>query len=314
MGTGRSNTRVIAGSASPAFPAPAWRGGVALSAAILLSACEPGVLNPAGLVSGAAHIILLDSVGIMLAIVVPVILATLAFAWWFRAGNARARYQPDWAYSGQLELLVWSVPALVVIFLAGIAWIGSHELDPPRALAAAPGVKPLRVEVVSLDWKWLFIYPDQGIATVNRLVIPAGRPVSFALTSATVMNSFFVPQLGSQIYTMAGMTTKLNLQADHPGTYRGRSVNYSGKGFPGMTFAVDAVPPVGFDAWVARTKTAGPVLDGHGYMMLLKESENVAPYSYRAAAPGLFDAIVKDSGVKDSGTRTTRVAVDGRSK
>lgn len=276
---------------------------------LLLCACEPGVLDPAGPVADKAHLILLDSLGVMLAIVVPTILATLAFAWWFRAGNARARYKPEWSYSGQLELLVWSVPALVVIFLAGIAWIGSHELDPPRALAAPPGVRPLRVEVVSLDWKWLFIYPDQGVASVNRLVVPAGRPVSFRLTSASVMNSFFVPRLGSQIYAMAGMETKLNLQADRPGTYRGRSVNYSGKGFPGMTFVVNAVPAAGFDGWIARTKQAGPVLDGAAYTMLLRESDHVVPYGYRAVAPGLFDAIVKDSG-----TRTARVAVEGRAK
>ena len=281
----------------------------AAAATGLLCGCEPGVLNPAGPVSDKAHLILLDSLGIMLAIVVPTILATLAFAWWFRAGNARAQYLPDWSYSGQLELLVWSVPALVVIFLAGMTWIGSHDLDPPRPLAAAPGVAPLRVEVVSLDWKWLFIYPELGIASVNRLAMPVGRPVSFQLTSASVMNSFFVPQLGSQIYTMAGMATKLNLQADRPGVYRGRSVNYSGKGFPGMTFKVDAVPAAAFDAWVAHTRAGGPVLDGRGYMALLRESDHVAPYGYRAVAPGLFDAIVKDSG-----TRVARAAVDGRGK
>lgn len=282
---------------------------LATSTALLLSGCEPGVLNPAGPVSHGARLILLDSLGIMLGIVVPTIVATLAFAWWFRAGNTRAQYKPDWSYSGQLEVLVWSVPALVVVFLGGIAWIGSHTLDPPRALATAPGVTPLRVEVVSLDWKWLFIYPDQGVASVNRLVVPAGRPVSFRLTSATVMNSFFVPRLGSQIYAMAGMTTRLNLQADRPGAYRGLSAHYSGKGFPGMTFTVNAVPAAAFGGWVARTKRAGPVLDGQGYTALLRDSENVAPYGYRAVAPGLFDAIVQDSG-----TRTAHVAVDGRAR
>lgn len=290
-------------------PGQAQRRFAALAAPVMLSGCEPGVLNPAGPVSHGARLILLDSLGIMLAIVVPTIVATLAFAWWFRAGNARAQYKPDWSYSGQLELLVWSVPTLVVIFLGGIAWIGSHTLDPPRPLAAAPGVTPLRVEVVSLDWKWLFIYPDLGVASVNRLVVPAGRPIAFRLTSASVMNSFFVPRLGSQIYAMAGMATRLNLQADKPGVYRGRSVNYSGKGFPGMTFTVNAVPAAGFDAWVGRTKGNGPVLDARGYTALLKDSENVAPYGYRAVASGLFDAIVKDSG-----TRTARVAVDGRAK
>ncbi|MDQ2878563.1 MAG: ubiquinol oxidase subunit II [Pseudomonadota bacterium] len=275
---------------------------------MLLGGCEPGVLDPAGPVAGADRTILLDSLAIMLAIVVPTIVATLGFAWWFRAGNTKARHRPDWAYSGRVELLVWSVPALVVIFLAGMAWISSHALDPRTPLPQSPGKPPpLRVEVVSLDWKWLFIYPDQGVASVNHLVVPVGRPVSFRLTSATVMNSFFVPRLGSQIYTMAGMTTALNLQADKPGAYRGLSANYSGKGFPGMAFTVDAVPRARFDGWVAAVRGAGPLLDGQGYIALLKDSENVAPYTYRAVAPGLFDAVVRDAGA-----HTAKNAVDGR--
>ena len=266
--------------------------------ALSLAGCEPGVLSPAGPVGAGDRTILLNSLAIMLAIVLPVIVLTLVFAWWFRAGNARAKYRPDWTYSGRLELLVWSVPALVVIFLAGIAWIGSHQLHPPRPLASK--VRPLTVEVVSLDWKWLFVYPEQGVASVNRLVIPAGRPVRFRITSATVMNSFFVPRLGSQIYAMAGMTTELNLQADLPGRYRGISAHYSGRGFPGMTFAADAVPAAGFAQWVARAKADGPVLDGRGYLALLPESENVKPYTYRAVAPGMFDAIVRHSGTQSA--------------
>jgi cytochrome o ubiquinol oxidase subunit 2 len=281
---------------------------VRLSAVVLLAmplaACEPGVLDPAGEVAAKHKLILFDSLAIMLAIVVPTILATLAFAWWYRAGNTRAARRPDFAYSGRLELLVWSVPALVIIFLGGIAWIGSHELDPYRPLA---GARPIRVEVVSLDWKWLFIYPDEGVASVNRLVVPVGRPIAFRLTSATVMNSFFVPRLGSQIYAMAGMTTALHLKADEPGRYRGLSANYSGKGFPGMTFTVDAVPDAGFGKWVAAAKRSGPILDRAGYVALLRPSERVAPFTYRAVAPGAFEAIVRDSG-----TQSARTARDGR--
>ena len=272
---------------------------------LLLGACSPGVLDPAGPVAAGDRIVLLNALTIMLGIVVPTILATLVFAWWFRAGNSKATYRPSWAYSGRLELLVWSIPALVVIFLGGIAWIGSHDLDPSRPLASK--VAPLRVDVVALDWKWLFIYPDQGIASINRVVAPVGTPIAFHITSATVMNSLFVPQLGGQIYAMAGMETKLHLQADRPGSYRGISAHYSGKGFPGMVFRVDAVSPQQFAGWVGQAKAAGPVLDRAGYLALLKESQNVPPSTYRAVLPGLFDAVVRDSG-----TVSAKSAKDGR--
>ena len=276
----------------------------AIASALPVAGCAPGVLDPAGPVASGERLILLDSLGIMLMLVVPVVLATFSIAWWFRAGNARATHRPDWAFSGRLELLVWSVPTLIVVFVAGLAWVGSHHLDPGRPLDAS---EPLRVQVVALDWKWLFIYPDQGVASVNRLVAPAGRPIAFRLTSTSVMNSFFVPRLGSQIYAMAGMETRLNLRADKPGSYRGLSANYSGKGFPGMAFTLDAVPTPTFDAWAAQARRNGPVLDGQGYAALLRDSENVAPYTYRAVAPSLFDAIVRQSG-----TPHARFAIDGR--
>ena len=182
----------------------------------------------------------------MLAIVIPTILATLAFAFWFRASNTRARYLPDFDYSGRLEMIVWSIPAMTVLLVGGVAWVGAHDLDPRKPIASA--VKPLTVQVVSLDWKWLFIYPDQGIASVNHLIVPAGTPISFELTSSGVMNSFFVPQLGSQIYTMAGMTTHLHLQADKPGIYPGSRRSSAATVLPTCTFMVDAVPPEQFCA------------------------------------------------------------------
>ena len=161
--------------------------------------------------------ILINSTAIMLAIIIPTMIATIAFAFWFRRGNAKATYRPDWEYSGAIEMVVWAIPALTVMLLGGIAWIGSHDLEPSKPLESkAP---PFKVDVVSLDWKWLFIYPDQGIATVNQLVVPAGTPVSFRLTSATVWNTFFVPQMGSMIYTMPRMVTRLNLQADRQGVF-----------------------------------------------------------------------------------------------
>ena len=179
---------------------------------------------------------------------------------------------------------------MTVILVGGVASVGSYDLDPPKPIASA--VKPLRVQVVSLDWKWLFIYPEQGIATVNQLTVPVGTPISFELTSSGVMNSFFVPQLGSQIYTMAGMVTRLHLQADHPGTYRGMSANYSGAGFSDMYFNVDAVPAEKFAQWVAATRTAGPLLDAQSYAALAKPSQAVAPFTYRAVAPDLFNGIL----------------------
>ena len=174
--------------------------------------------------------------------------------------------------------------------VGGVAWVGAHDLDPRRTIAST--TSPINVQVVSLDWKWLFIYPDEGIATVNQLTIPIGTPVNFALTSSGVMNSFFVPQLGSQIYTMAGMVTRVHLQADDPGTYRGLSAQFSGGGFADMRFNVDAVPADDFARWVDAARNAGPVLDGPTYSDLVKPSSAVAPFTYRAVAPDLFDGIV----------------------
>lgn len=226
----------------------------------------------------------------MLAIVVPVIIATLGFAWWFRASNTRAAYWPDWAFSGTLELIVWAIPALVITFLGGIAWFGSHALDPYKALDAK--TKPIEVEVVSLDWKWLFLYPDEGVASLNQLVLPVGAPVHFKLTSSGVMNSFFVPQLGSQIYTMAGMTSQLNLQADQPGTYLGLSAQFSGDGFADMHFEVRALPADAYAQWLAGAKASGPALDNAAYAELAKQSAGLKPVTYRSIDPMLFDAIV----------------------
>jgi cytochrome o ubiquinol oxidase subunit II len=252
-----------------------------------------GVLDPKGPIAAAEWQILLDSLGIMLAIVIPTIVATLGAAYWFRSSNKRARYLPDFAYSGRLEVLVWSIPAMTVLLVGGVAWVGSHELDPRKTIASA--ANPIRVQVVSLDWKWLFIYPDQGIATVNQLTIPVGSPVSFELTSSGVMNSFFAPQLGSQIYTMAGMATHLQLQADHVGTYRGLSAQYSGAGFADMRFTVEAVPAESFAQWVDATRSAGPLLDAQAYADLAKPSAAVAPFSYRAVSPDLFNGILRSA-------------------
>lgn len=269
---------------------------------LALSACGAPVLTPAGPVSRGERQILFDSLAIMLTIVVPTILATLAFAWWFRASNPRARRLPDWAYSGKLELMIWSAPLLTILFLGGLTWISSHDLDPAKPLPTRE--KPLDVQVVSLDWKWLFVLPEQGVAAVNTLTVPAGRPVRFHLTSASVMNAFFVPQLGSMIYTMNGMTSQLQLQADRPGDYWGRSAHFSGDGFPGMQFVVHAAPTQAFDAWVAQTRAAGPVLDGPAYAALARQSADVKPFTYRAVQPGLYNAVVAQRIAPAPGPRT----------
>ncbi len=255
-----------------------------------LGGCSQGILDPQGPIAAAEQLLLLNSTAIMLVVVVPVIAATLAFAWWYRASNPRANRQSAGEYEGRIEFVIWSIPALIVILLSGVIWIGSHQLDPRTPIAA--NAKPLRVDVVALDWKWLFIYPDQGIAAVNELVIPAGTPVAFRLTSATVMNSFFIPQLGSQIYTMGGMTTHLHLLADAPGEYPGFSAMYSGAGFSEMRFVAKAVPAADFDAWVKATRGAGPALDADAYSALAKPSKAVAPATYRSVEPDLFEHII----------------------
>jgi cytochrome o ubiquinol oxidase subunit 2 len=273
-------------------------------APILLTACHAAVLDPQGIVGIAEKTLMIDSLAIMLAIVIPTIAATFAFAWWYRASNTRAKYLPEFAYSGQLELLVWSIPVLVIVLLGGVIWIGSHDLDPAQPLASkAP---PLEVQVVSLDWKWLFIYPRQGVASVNQLVVPAGVPIHFSLTSASVMNAFFIPQLGSMIYTMNGMTTQLNLQADAPGTFHGLSSHFSGDGFPGMYFDVHAVPPDQFAAWIDTTRASGPTLDATSYADLSRQSLDVTPFTYRAAAPDLFRQIATQMLPPGPGPQTGR--------
>jgi cytochrome o ubiquinol oxidase subunit 2 len=260
-----------------------------MSAAVLMASCNEGVLDPRGPVGKAERVILYDSTAIMLAVVIPVIVLTLIFAWWFRARNKRARYRPDWEYSGRIEMIIWSIPALIILFLGGIAWTGSHDLDPPLPLAESTA--PLDIEVVSLDWQWLFIYPHEGIASLNRLVVPAGVPLRFRLTSTTVMNSFFVPQLGSQIYTMPNMVTQLNLKADQPGTYEGLSAQFSGDGFSDMRFDLVSTEAEAFKDWVNTTKTQGGVLDARTFEALSRPAKASGVQTYAQVSEGLFDKI-----------------------
>jgi cytochrome o ubiquinol oxidase subunit 2 len=255
----------------------------------LLTSCREGVLDPQGPVGASERVMLFDATAVMLAVIIPVIVATLVCAWWFRAGNHKATYLPDWQYSGRIEIIVWSIPVLIILFLGGIAWVGAHDLDPAKRLDSNSA--PLEIQVVSLDWKWVFIYPAQNIALINHLVVPTGRPIHFRLTSATVMNSFFVPKLGSQIYTMPGMATQLNLLADHPGVYSGLSAQFSGDGFSDMRFDVVATTESEFGSWVAAVRTNGGKLNAASYAALARPGKAGTIQTYGQVLPGLFDAI-----------------------
>ena len=248
------------------------------------------ILDPQGPIAAANKTILIDSIAIMLAIVVPTIVAIFAFAFWFRQSNRRAFYWPDWEYSGRLELVVWSIPALTIILLGGVAWIGSHQLDPAKPV---PGTGPgVTIQVVSLDWKWLFIYPDQRIASLNTLTVPVGAPLHFQLTSSSVMNVFFIPQLGSMIYTMNGMVTRLELRADEVGNYQGLSAHFSGDGFPDMLFDVHVVSAPDFASFASSTVKSDRVLNSDVYKSeLLKQSVPKDKPTYRLDDPELFVSI-----------------------
>jgi cytochrome o ubiquinol oxidase subunit 2 len=261
------------------------------------------ILDPQGPIGAADKTILIDSLAIMLAIVLPTIFVIFAFAYWFRASNTKAFYWPDWEYSGRIELVVWSIPALTVILLGGVAWIGSHQLDPAAPVAGTGN--PVRIQVVSLDWKWLFIYPDQRIATVNALTVPAGAPLHFELTSGSVMTAFFIPQLGSMIYTMNGMVTRLELRADNAGTLQGLAAHFSGDGFPEMLFDVHVVSQLAFLDWVESTARTERVLNTESYNKLARQSVEMAKPTFRLDDSRLFEAIATQKVPPAPGPRLT---------
>jgi cytochrome o ubiquinol oxidase subunit 2 len=263
--------------------------GALLALVAPLGGCRSSLLDPAGPVGAAERTLLLDALALMLAIVIPTLLAVLATAFWFRAGNARAVRRPTFAYSGRLELLVWSIPALTVLFLGGVAWVSAHDLDPARPLASRRA--PLEIDVVAMDWKWLFIYPAQGVASVNRLVAPAGTPLRLRVTSASVFNGFFVPALGSQIYAMNGMVEDLNLMAARQGRFHGLSSHFSGDGFADMGFEVEATSDAGFAAFLAGAKAGGGLLDAKAYARLEAPGVAPAPVTFGALAPRLFETV-----------------------
>jgi cytochrome o ubiquinol oxidase subunit 2 len=268
---------------------------LALSCAAILPGCSMVVLDPAGHVAAQEARLLVISTLLMLLIIVPVIVLTLVFAWRYRSSNTQAPYEPDWDHSIQLELVIWSAPLLIIIALGALTWIGTHTLNPYRPLdthSAAPAVEPLDVQVVALDWKWLFIYPKLGIAVVNEVAAPVDVPVRFSITSASVMNSFFVPALAGQIYAMPTMDTKLHAVINQPGAYEGFSANYSGAGFSNMRFRFLGMSAADFERWVQQARASGQALSRDAFLQLERPSEREPVRPFGAVAPGLFDAVV----------------------
>ncbi|QWT39783.1 cytochrome o ubiquinol oxidase subunit II [Dickeya dadantii] len=263
-----------------------------IATALLLSGCDMALMNPKGQVGLEQRSLILTALGLMLIVVIPVIIMTIAFAWKFRASNEKAKYTPNWSHSNKIEAVVWTVPIIIIIILGTITWKTTHSLDPYKPLDS--NVKPINVEVVSLDWKWLFIYPDLGIATVNELAFPTNVPVNFKITSDTVMNSFFIPRLGGQIYAMAGMQTKLHLIANEPGKYDGISGGYSGKGFSGMKFTAIATPyQQAFDQWVENVRKSSKTLSTMNDFNKLAQPTEYHPVEYYSQVqPELFSQII----------------------
>ena len=261
-----------------------------LAATFLLSGCQWALFNPVGAIGDAEKWIIDTAIGLMLLVVVPVIVLTLAIVWHYRASNTKARYEPNWCHSTKIELALWVVPIAIVSVLSVIAWRSSYELDPFRPIPS--NEKAVHIEAVAMDWKWLFIYPNHNVASVNEVAMPVGVPVVFHITSATVMNSFFIPRLGSQIYAMANMQTADNLVASVPGTYRGFSANFSGGGFSGMVFKAKVMSEHDYKQWLANAAASTRTLDDKEYLALDKPSSDAPVTYYKNVSPDLFAQIL----------------------
>ncbi|PAX08349.1 ubiquinol oxidase subunit II [Sphingomonas lenta] len=266
----------------------------------MLAACDWVVMNPAGDVARQQADLIVVSTVLMLLIIVPVMAMTVFFAWRYRAQRkTAATYDPEFDHSTTLELAIWGVPLLIIIALGALTWTSTHLLDPYRPIAriaegrpVPAGAEPLEVQVVALDWKWLFIYPEQGIATVNELAVPVDRPLRFRLTASSVMNSFYAPALAGQIYAMPGMETKLHAVLNRPGSFEGFSANYSGAGFSDMKFRLHGLDASGFDQWVERVRASGGRMEAGSYLPLARPSEKEPVRRFAAVDPALWDRIV----------------------
>ncbi len=264
-----------------------------------LAACNSVVMKPSGDIAVQQANLVVTSTLLMLLIIVPVIALTLFFAWRYRQSNTAATYAPDWDHSTRLELIIWGAPLLIIIALGAITWISTHKLDPYRPLdrideqrAIPAGTKPLVVEVVALDWKWLFLYPEQGIATVNEVAAPLDRPIQFKITASTVMNSFYIPALAGQVYAMPGMETKLHAVINKPGDFEGFSANYSGAGFSNMRFTFKGLSDADFAKWVEANKAQGQALARADYLKLEQPSQREPVRRFASVEKGLYEAIL----------------------
>ncbi|SFK68914.1 ubiquinol oxidase subunit II [Methylophaga sulfidovorans] len=283
---------------------------LSMASAVLLSGCKAGVLDPKGPIGHDERTLIITAVLLMLVVVIPVIVMTIAFAWKYRASNKKAEYRPNWSHSNKIEVVVWTVPCIIILILGTITWKTTHSLDPFKPLETADNQKPITIEVVALDWKWLFIYPEQHIATVNQVTFPENVPVRFKVTSDTVMNSFFIPQLGSQIYAMAGMQTEVNLLAHETGTFDGMSAHFSGDGFAHMNFKAIATSQSQFNEWVNKVKQAQDPLDQASYDALAKPSEQNPVAYYSSVKPDLFKSIVASYMNSNSDTASVEMQSD----
>jgi cytochrome o ubiquinol oxidase subunit II len=285
----------------------ALRGLLLLAVALLLSGCHTVLMSPSGDLALQQRNLIIDSVILMLLIIVPVIALTILFAWRYRASNKHADYDPEWDHSTMLELLIWSAPLLIIIALGALTWVSTHKLDPFRPLdrlskgrPVPASAKPLEIDVVALDWKWLFIYPEQGIATVNDVAAPVDRPIQFKITASSVMNSFFIPALAGQIYAMPNMETQLQAVMNKPGDFEGFSANYSGEGFSGMHFVFHSVSDDGFAQWVAQAKASSDSLNRDVYVKLAAPSSNDPVRRFGSVDATLYQAILTNCVQPDS--------------
>ena len=264
-----------------------------LGAVTFLAGCSTILLfDPKGPIGEAERFVIIAAIVLMLIVVIPVFIMAFWFPLKYRASNTKSTYMPKWNYSAKIDFFMWAVPIAIVTVLAILAWTKTHDLDPYKPIASAD--KPINIEAVSLDWKWLFIYPDQNIATVNQITFPVNVPLSFKLTSQTVMTSFFIPQLGSQIYAMAGMQTRLHLLADKPGTYAGHNQQISGPGYADMYFMANAVSREEFQSWVEKIRQSPEKLDLDRYEKLAKPNVGHYPVTYFSSVkPDLFEYILR---------------------
>jgi cytochrome o ubiquinol oxidase subunit 2 len=269
-----------------------FMGLLSLGAAASLGGCSQMLLfDPKGPIGDAERFLILAAFVLMLIVVIPVFVLSYWFSWKYRASNTKATYMPKWSHSGKIDLVMWLVPVAIVTALGFLSWHATHTLDPYKPIH--PAVKPISIEVVSLDWKWLFIYPEHDIAVVNQLVFPAKVPLSFRITSDTVLTSFFIPQLGSQMYAMAGRQTRLNLMANEPGTYAGHNQQFSGRGYADMHFKAIAVSREQFEAWVQKIRQSPDKLDLARYEEFGKPSIGYPVLYFSSVKAGLFDDIIR---------------------